>query len=240
MKLLTLLLCLICSLIGRPAHAQSNPPLSVRVIVTLREQADLSRFQDGDPSLRRRQIVAALKATAAGGAQAKAGAIALRSAVDEPVTDITPFWIFNGFAVTASPNVIAQLAASPDVLRVTSDDVAIAPAGVVTASADVEANLAIVNAPALWRLGWRGQGIVVANLDTGVDMTHPDLAASWRGGTNSWFDPFGQHPVTPSDVNGHGTATMGVMVGGSAGGTAIGVAPDAKWIAAKVFDDRGR
>ena len=239
MKKRMLLLCLIYSLIGRPTHAQSNPPLSVRVIVTLREQADLSRIPDGDPILRRRQIVAALKATA-GAAQAKAGAIVMRAAVDEPVTDITPFWIFNGFAITASPEVIARLAVSPDVLRVTSDDVAIAPAGVVTASADVEANLAIVNAPALWSLGWRGQGIVVANLDTGVDLTHPDLAASWRGGTNSWFDPFGQHPVTPSDVNGHGTSTMGVMVGGSAGGTAIGVAPDAKWIAAKVFDDRSR
>ena len=103
MKLRLLLLCLICSLSGQPAHAESSPPLSVRVIVTLREQADLSRIQDGDPSLRRRQIVAALKATAASGAQSKAGAIAIRAAVDEPVTDITPFWIFNGFAITASP-----------------------------------------------------------------------------------------------------------------------------------------
>jgi subtilisin family serine protease len=32
---------------------------------------------------------------------------------------------------------------------------------------------------------------------------------------------------------------MGVMVGGSAGGTAIGVAPGATWIAAKIFNDRG-
>jgi bacillopeptidase F len=32
---------------------------------------------------------------------------------------------------------------------------------------------------------------------------------------------------------------MGIMVGGSAGGTTVGVAPGAKWIAAKIFDDAG-
>jgi len=32
---------------------------------------------------------------------------------------------------------------------------------------------------------------------------------------------------------------MGIMVGGSAGGTAIGAAPGAKWIAAKIFPDTG-
>ena len=79
-----------------------------------------------------------------------------------------------------------------------------------------------MNAPALWDRGFRGQGVVVANMDTGVDATHPDLAAKWRGGTNSWYDPNGQHPTTPTDVSGHGTQTMGVMVGGNAGGSSVG------------------
>ncbi len=104
----------------------------------------------------------------------------------------------------------------------------------------MEPNLAVVQAPPLWSLGWRGQGVVVASLDTGVDVTHPDLAASWRGGANSWFDPFNEHPALPSDANGHGTWTMGVMVGGGAGGSAIGAAPAARWIAARIFDDGGR
>jgi subtilisin family serine protease len=72
-----------------------------------------------------------------------------------------------------------------------------------------------------------------------VDATHPDLASRWRGGGDSWYDPNGEHPTTPTDVNGHGTATMGVMVGGTAGGTAIGMAPGARWIAAKIFNDHG-
>ncbi len=107
------------------------------------------------------------------------------------------------------------------------------------ADATPEPNVALVNAPSLWNDGFRGEGVVVATLDTGVDVTHADLAGSWRGGSNSWFDPYGQHPTTPADLNGHGTSTMGVIVGGGAGGTAIGVAPGAKWIAAKIFNDSG-
>jgi subtilisin family serine protease len=102
-----------------------------------------------------------------------------------------------------------------------------------------EPNISVINAPALWSLGFRGQGVVVASMDSGVDATHPDLAARWRGGSNSWYDPYGQHPTVPTDVSGHGTWTMGVMVGRDAGGTSIGVAPDAQWIAVKIFNDSG-
>jgi len=75
-------------------------------------------------------------------------------------------------------------------------------------------------------------------MDTGVDVSHPDLSPRWRGGSNSWYDPYGEHS-TPADLSGHGTWTTGVMVGGDAGGTTIGVAPDAQWIAAKIFKDSG-
>lgn len=78
-------------------------------------------------------------------------------------------------------------------------------------------------------------------MDTGVDINwHQDLAGKWRGGSNSWFDPYGQHPTTPTDLNGHGTQTMGVMVGGEHAGTAFGVAPGVQWIAAKIFKDDGK
>lgn len=69
-----------------------------------------------------------------------------------------------------------------------------------------------------------------------MDALHPDLAASWRSGPNSWFDPNGEHS-TPYDANGHGTQTMSLMAGGDFGGTAIGVAPGAWWIAVKIFND---
>jgi subtilisin family serine protease len=155
---------------------------------------------------------------------------------------VTPLWIINGLSVTATAAVIQELAARPDVRAITPDAIAIVPAGIPAAgSADagaVEANLSAINAPALWSLGFQGQGVVVANMDTGVDLGHPDLATRYRGGANSWFDPYGQH-AAPADLTGHGTATMGLMVGGDAGGSSIGVAPQAQWIAVKIFDDSG-
>ena len=101
-----------------------------------------------------------------------------------------------------------------------------------------EWNLTAVKAPDLWALGFQGQGVVVASLDTGVDVQHPDLSAQYRGGANSWYDPHGEHP-TPADLDGHGTHAMSLAVGRASGGTAIGMAPDARWIAAKLFNDAG-
>jgi subtilisin family serine protease len=157
------------------------------------------------------------------------------------VTKVVPLWIFNGAVVTATRRVLEELAKRSDVLQIRPSATVAAPALPQSTGTDtpLEQNLDVINARQLWDLGYRGQGVVVASLDTGVDATHPDLAASWRGGSNSWYDPNGQHPTTPTDVNGHGTWTIGVMVGGSASGTAIGVAPAAKWIAAKIFNDRG-
>jgi subtilisin family serine protease len=65
----------------------------------------------------------------------------------------------------------------------------------VSADGTPEPNIALVNAPALWTQGYTEQGAVVASLDTGVDVNHPDLSARWRGGSNSWFDPLAQSPV---------------------------------------------
>ena len=106
--------------------------------------------------------------------------------------------------------------------------------------AAVEPNLELIGAPQAWARGVTGQGVVIAVLDTGVDLSQPDLAARWRGGSNSWFDPYGQHPDQPVDLSGHGTQMLGVILGGAAGGTQVGVAPGARWIAARLFDDRGR
>jgi hypothetical protein len=77
-----------------------------------------------------------------------------------------------------------------------------------------------------------GRGVTVGVLDTGVDVTHPELAARFRGGTNSWFDPYGEHPV-PMDITGHGTQVTGVIVAGAG----IGMAPGARFIAARAFND---
>ncbi len=208
------------------------------VIVTLKDQADLKKIKEPKRAARLKKVVEVLKQKAARGQKNLLAFLTARQKQGK-VSDYTPYWIFNGLAVTASQEVIAELAARPDVLSITPDET-ISLAQESLAGSNPEANLVVVNAPAIWDSGFRGQGVVVANVDTGVYLNHPDLVDRWRGGSNSWFDPSGQHPTTPTDVSGHGTWTMGVMVGDSAGGTAIGVAPEATWIAVKIFDDQGK
>ena len=211
------------------------PPLT-SVIVTLRQQADVRDLTGGSRRDRIRIVVEALRSTAD---QTQPGLLELLRTAEArgDVARFTPLWIVNGIAVTATPAFLQSISTRPEVLRITPDESVFAPAA--ASAAPAEPNVSLVNAPALWSLGYRGQGVVIASMDTGVDSTHPDLRTRWRGGTNSWYDPNGQHPNTPTDVSGHGTQTMGVIVGGSAGGTAIGIAPGAKWIAVKIFNDRG-
>jgi bacillopeptidase F len=99
-------------------------------------------------------------------------------------------------------------------------------------------NLSETRVTDLWAIGYYGQGVVVGTLDTGVDLDHADLGPNWRGGTNSWFDPNGEHAL-PHDADGHGTEVMGVILGGNSLGVDIGAAPGAQWISAKVFSDAG-
>jgi serine protease AprX len=229
-------------------HAKIDPALlktidalqsgnMVTVIVKLKDRANLSAIGGPDRRARQRAVINALRAKASL-SQGRLKSLLDSRRAQKRVDRITSFWVFNGFSVTATPDVIKELAAHPDVLEITPDDISIVPAVPLTANPP-EQNLAAINAPALWNLGFYGQGVVVANMDSGVDVTHPDLASRWRGGSNSWFDPFGQHPTTPTDLSGHGTWTMGVMISGDAGGTSIGVAPQAQWIAVKIFNDAG-
>ena len=147
------------------------------------------------------------------------------------VRHVRSLWIANAIAVSADAVAIAELGRRTDVRSIESDSqLAIQPAD----GAAVEPGIAAAGAPELWSHGIDGRGVTVAALDTGVDLTHPELAGRYRGGADSWFDPFGEHGA-PVDLDGHGTQVMGVMVAG--GG--IGMAPGARFIAARVFNDSG-
>jgi subtilisin family serine protease len=98
----------------------------------------------------------------------------------------------------------------------------------------VEWGVSKINADDVWGLGYTGEGVVVANIDTGVRYTHDALDDQYRGNhTYSWYDPTGTYPSAPGDNNGHGTHTMGTMIGDDGGSNQIGVAPGAQWIACK-------
>jgi subtilisin family serine protease len=211
------------------------------VTVVLKAQADVSAIKATTRRGRLGAVEHALRTVASSTQKDLIDLLTVRKG-QGLVAKFVPLWILNGIEVVATPDVIAELATRSEVRQIQPDLTFQAPQAVAsetTTASTAEANLARIDAPALWDIGYRGQGVVVANMDTGVDVTHPDLAGRWRGGSNSWYDPNGEHPTTPTDVNGHGTWTMGVMVAGDAGGTSIGVAPEARWIGVKIFNDHG-
>ena len=209
-----------------------NQPLRdqpLDVIVTLRDQLDVSQLDRSTvPDQLQRHAVSAQSDLLA----------LLRAQPPNQVLSVTSLWIDNAIALSASRQVILDLAQRTDVARIQLDATVQLPER--AAPAPLAANLASINASAAWQRGVTGQGVVVAILDSGVDLANADLKAKWRGGSNSWFDPYGEH-ATPADLSGHGTEVLGVILGGNdETGSPIGVAPGAQWIAAKIFNDRGR
>lgn len=213
----------------------ANGDEDLSVIVTFRNTVDLHQFRAIDPKPRRSLMIKALKKRTD---TIKASILGLLPA--EKSRKVLSLWIINGIALKVPPGIVKALASNPDVEEVRLDYVITLPEETQDSSAEAEWNVSAMGARELWALGFDGQGVVVANMDSGVDYLHDDLFGRWRGGSNSWFDPYGEHS-TPYDGHtyGHGTGTMGIMVGGDAGGTSIGVAPGAQWIAVKIFNDDG-
>ncbi len=224
-----------------PVRAAAPAAAMRKVVVVLRLQPDWGALR----ALDGRRVAPYLRQFAAGAQFLLLGQLRAWQAQGK-VGQITPLWIVDAVSLEAAPEVVAWLEQHPAVLEVRADDDphnAIRPLDLVyPGTATVETNLAQVNAPALWAMGYQGQGVTVAIMDTGVDVSHPDLAAQWRGGTNSWFDPYGQYS-TPVDIagsnSGHGTAVAGVILGRNQSGRALGAAPQAQWIAARLYDSGG-
>lgn len=235
------------------ALEEAGPRDRLRVILTLREQVDLSALPlDGrDRSLARAHVVASLQHTAARTQPPLLRYLDAAQAQGK-VVSYTPFWIFNGVAVQASPDVIRDLATHPAVAGVRLDRyrqwVEAQASSVNTGSAvhnpqSVEWGVARVRVPEVWAsLHVTGTGAVVAGMDTGVDWLHPALQVNYRGynphgahnHVGNWFDAV-SGSIYPHDDNGHGTHTLGTAVG--QGG--IGVAPGAQWIGVKVLSGGG-
>ncbi len=117
-----------------------------------------------------------------------------------------------------------------------------------------------IRAPGAWDLTTGSPSVVLASVDTGVDYTHPDLAANmWHNpgeiagngldddGNGYVDDVYGiasasdaSDPADPMDVQGHGTHTAGTMAGVGDNGLGVtGVAWRASIMALRFFDAEG-
>lgn len=213
------------------SHGASD---EIQVIVTLSDRVDHRLFEVKDRRHRDTRLFRALKEKSAATQAALRTLLRQRGAhhVHELLT-------INSIAATARVEVIRELATHAGVESIRADSLLRAPEVSYGSPSLPQWNLGAVHARDLWELEHTGTGVVVASMDTGVDVDHPDLAGRWRGGSNSWYDPHGEH-ATPFDSSGHGTQAMGIMLGGDVGGTPIGVAPGASWIAAKLYNDAGQ
>ncbi len=240
-------------------HSLSAPGAAQRVLVYMAEQPALPTADAlaAMGSLQRRQTVVETLRNAARESQRDVVQFLNGRAAMAQVHDVRPYWVFNGLALSASNETIWQLARRADVRSIRPDRLRYLPeeagqaytqAESVTEANAVEWNIQTIRADQVWHaLNMDGSGVVVANMDTGVDWHHPALFDKYRGnlGKNlydhraNWLCTTNEGYAEPTDGHGHGTHTMGTMVGSSADRAAFGVAPGARWIAVKIFSDEG-
>ncbi|MFV2099614.1 S8 family serine peptidase [Micromonospora sp. LOL_024] len=202
-----------------------------RLFVVLREQADLTDLtggpgkagQDARVTEVHRRLVDTAERTQAD----------LRRELRRLRLDHTAYYLVNAVEVDGGPALRAWLTGRPEVARVLVSQrlrPLPAPAGKAGGTAAAPAvppwHIAMIGADRVWSsLGVTGAGVTVGSSDSGVDGRHPTLTEGFRGGDDSWFDPWND-TRTPTDRSGHGTHTVGSAVGRDG----IGVAPGAQWV----------
>ncbi|MEE8390358.1 MAG: S8 family serine peptidase [Anaerolineae bacterium] len=223
-------------------------------LVVLAEQADLSAAHTLSTKQERGRFVRDTLWETAQRSQAS-----LRAWLDAQDVSYRSFYIVNLLHVqTGDRALVDALSARPDVARIEANprvqnalpqlafpgpETWFFPKNQVS-PASVEWNVSKINADDVWALGYTGQGIVVGAQDTGYDWDHPALINQYRGWNGStadhdynWHDAVhsgggvcGADSTEPCDDHGHGTHTMGTVLGDDGGSNQIGVAPGARWI----------
>lgn len=209
--------------------------------VRFADRPDLSPFADIDDWGARGEAVWQALRQASSTSQAQA-----RALLDREGVSYQAFTITNALRVSGGDLALVQsLASSPAVegiyppVELTAPvlDTGDTPAPAVDG---VEWGISDIKADDVWaNYGVLGEGIVVGNIDSGVQYDHPALVEHYRGNNGdgsfshdyNWFDASGFGLDEPEDFEGHGTHVMGTMVGDDGGSNKIGVAPGATWVA---------
>ena len=223
----------------------------VRGLIYLRDQVDLlaldQRLYHSKATLEERAftVITALQRKAAETQTNLINYLQSKESSGE-VFQYKSFWVANMLMIEAKPSVYNELMTRMDIAEMDLDaflelekPVEVGESDEGNAGESVEIGLRVIKAPELWAMGITGQGRLLMNIDTGVYPNHPAYWHKWRGNfvpsNQAWFDP-GGGTTTPSDCDGHGSHTIGTMVGRSTTtADTVGVAINAQWIAAKTI-----
>lgn len=226
----------------------------VSAIIYLEDRPDIKAMDDdlraekATRRVRHQRVVNSLREAAQRSQPALLNYLNMRKA-QGTVKGFTPYWIMNMVVVLATKGELEVIARRGDVEAIEGNFKAVliesagnAYLGSPTAGIGVTKSLKAINADIVWHeLGYTGAGVLVANLDTGVQGSHPALTDRWRGNWHPWQecwrDALDMGTTYPVDYDGHGTHVMGTICGaGHETGDTVGVAFDALWIADNSID----
>ncbi len=256
------------------AQMAAAPDQEISFLVVLDQQVDAAAF------LATAQLSAAAQVEKSAAlydqltATARTSQTDLRAWLDRRAIDYRSFYIVNMVEVHATAAQAEEIRRLPGVARLIANpsipqDLPTPPTNQpINQSTDqtlprntaaLTYGLSAIGADQVWAMGIRGQGVVIASQDTGVDWEHPALQARYRGWdadtstadhAYNWYDAWPNDPGRPTacdpdpqvpcDDQGHGTHTVGTLMGTAPAGasfTAIGVAPDATWMGCRNMQD---
>jgi subtilisin family serine protease len=151
--------------------------------------------------------------------------------------------VLKGFAATIPDAKLAKIKNDPRVAAVVEDqivtaDVKPAPAPVPVPTQPAQTVPTGIDRIDAENLTNNGADVTVAVIDTGIDLTHPDLVGNILGKGKSCVP----RVISANDDNGHGTHVAGTIAAVDNNEIkigVIGVAPSAKLVPVKVLDKRG-
>jgi subtilisin family serine protease len=231
-----------------PWVLDSGRSQATEFLVALDEQADLSAA-DGLPGKEAKGAYVFRTLTEV----AKRTQTAVLADLSSRGVEHRAYWIANMIWVRGGIDTVQAMAERNDVAHIYAnpavrvDELPRLPGDDPESPENVEWNIALVNADDVWSLGITGSGAVVAGQDTGYLWSHPALVNQYRGGPGdhdyNWHDAIhsgggscGPDSPFPCDDHGHGTHTMGTMVGDDGLGNQVGMAPTAQWIGCRNMD----
>ncbi|MBR0324220.1 MAG: S8 family serine peptidase, partial [Bacteroidales bacterium] len=229
-------------------NQKGDEMISVNII--LKSQADVHKLQQiaakaNDRKSKREVVVNELKSFSKS-TQSDLMSILDAEAKSGKVEDIRCHWLVNAISCSASSDVIYHIARHNDIEVIAYDEMKYLlwdeEVKAVESTRGMTQNITHVKADDVWDLGYTGEGVMVAVIDTGVNFNHIDLADHlWDGGEeypNHGYNTIeNSHDV--SDGFGHGTHCAGVVCGDGTSGTQTGIAPNATLMCIKVMDDTG-